>query len=164
MHKNSVVHNDVKPENVLLHQEGTEVVVKLGDLGLAEASDSFKADFWMYGMTGVCLVTGEKFGTRKYADERIVELIADIEQYIQSCGLEGKLGISVAEIPSLLHHVFNQQLSMELVRDWRGLQNWTLLEEERGTSTWSPHPCTSMCKCECQRASAHAHARVCVEV
>merc|ERR1712176_1136221 len=88
MHSEGVTHNDIKPENVMLHQSGkgpesSEVVVKLGDLGLATKSQDRTADFWQYGMTMFCMVTGEKFGSRKYRLENVPEFLEEFKGTIE---------------------------------------------------------------------------------
>merc|ERR1739846_127579 len=83
MHSMGVTHNDIKPENVMLHQEcqndveSTEILVKLGDFGLATKSMNQSADFWQYGMTVFCMITGERFGARKYRPEHVEKFVAE---------------------------------------------------------------------------------------
>ena len=36
LHKNKIVHRDIKPDNIFLKQEGGELVFKIGDLGVAK--------------------------------------------------------------------------------------------------------------------------------
>merc|ERR1719436_865295 len=91
MHQKQVTHNDIKPENVMLHQEvdgDGKIIVKLGDLGLARKSTDRSADFWQYGMTAFCMILGEKFGTHKYTPEKINEFASMIAHSCRKAGRE----------------------------------------------------------------------------
>merc|ERR1719387_358478 len=83
MHSRGVTHNDIKPENIMLCQaEGSgprsKMTVKLGDLGLAVKSDELENDYVQYGLTTLCIATGEKFGSRKFSENKIEEYAGDV--------------------------------------------------------------------------------------
>jgi len=128
MHKNGVTHNDLKPENILLHQNGDDVVVKLGDLGLAERSEDRTADVTRYGMTGLCMATGEKYGERRFRKEQIEEFVKDLEACAADCGADGRLGQVLTDLPGLMRRVFKESITMREVSEWPGLQNWSFLD------------------------------------
>jgi len=129
MHDKGVTHNDMKPENILLHHEGKHIFVRLGDLGLAEKSDNRTSDITRFGMTSLCMATGEQFGTRRFKPESIDEFVADIEACSKDCGAEGRLGSSLAKLPALLRAIFQERKSMQQVRDDESLRGWEFLEE-----------------------------------
>eukprot|EP00928_Gymnodinium_smaydae_P070376 TRINITY_DN5421_c0_g1_i1.p1 TRINITY_DN5421_c0_g1~~TRINITY_DN5421_c0_g1_i1.p1 ORF type:complete len:2036 (+),score=476.21 TRINITY_DN5421_c0_g1_i1:368-6109(+) len=61
MHARKRVHNDVKPENILLRSAGDHLVVKLADLGLANCSVDQRLDLDHLGYTTWCMGTCDKF-------------------------------------------------------------------------------------------------------
>mmetsp|Transcript_51032 Transcript_51032/g.95483 ORF Transcript_51032/g.95483 Transcript_51032/m.95483 type:complete len:551 (-) Transcript_51032:130-1782(-) len=132
MHERGVTHNDIKPENILLHQVSDDkVVVKLGDLGLATTSKEVKKannDFWQYGMTAFCMIIGERFGTRKYRAEGIPEMCKELEEVVEDSGSEGKLLATYEDMPELLTKVFPADIDFKRVRDWPSLQRWDFFE------------------------------------
>lgn len=129
MHDRGVTHNDMKPENVLLHHEGKHIFVRVGDLGLAEKSDNRTSDITRFGMTTLCMATGEQFGTRRFKPESIDEFVSDIESCTKECGAEGRLGASLSKLPTLLKAILEERMSMQQVRDSESLQGWEFLEE-----------------------------------
>merc|ERR1719272_2146993 len=121
MHKSGVTHNDIKPENVMLHQEDIEsarsaVTVKLGDLGCctsAKTPDTTN-DYWQWGMTTFCMVTGEKFGARKHRKEAEAGFCDECMAVLapESVG-EGSLGLALIKVPEVLRKVFSQELAFK---------------------------------------------------
>jgi hypothetical protein len=149
LHKNGVTHNDIKPENVMLHQEDAEnerstVIVKLGDLGCCTKSTDTTADYWQYGMTVFCMATGEKFGTRKYREERVAEFCAEAEATLSSGQATGKLGTSLAKVPDMMRGVFPQELSFADLRDDPALQDWEFFDGEAAEEEVRPDHRRSM--------------------
>jgi len=149
MHKCGISHNDVKPKNVLLGQEdeanpSAEVIVKLCDFGLATKSADHGNDFTHYGMTALCMTTGEKFGARKFRPELLEALLSDVDKLTlgrtRTGGIEdlpcaaaaaegtgigrSRLCFALAELPALLRKIWTRQLTMAEVRDWPCLQGW----------------------------------------
>ncbi|CAE8704249.1 unnamed protein product [Polarella glacialis] len=107
LHENGVTHNDMKPENVLLHADSNgRVQVKLADLGMAQSSENRSSDITRYGMSALCMVTGEKYGTRKFVVGKIEEFVSDVQSCVQESGIDGRLGTSLAELPEILRKVF----------------------------------------------------------
>jgi len=134
LHSNGATHNDIKPENVMLHQETADerapVVVKLGDLGCCAKSDDTDADYWQYGMTAFCMVTGEKFGSRKHRKELEGEFCDECGTILAIGTTEGTIGSSLLKVPDILRGVFAKDLSMAVVRDEPSLQDWSFFDGE----------------------------------
>jgi len=131
MHHKGVTHNDIKPENVLLHQADeddprSEVVVKLADLGLAENSYERAADFKQYGMTVHCMTTGAKFGSTKLREGDSDELVSEVAELIGDNPSKAETGIAaaLAELPALLRIVLKQDITMGEMKDHPRLQGW----------------------------------------
>lgn len=140
LHENGVTHNDMKPENVLLHQEGRKVQVKLGDLGMAQRSQHRTSDITRYGMSALCMVTGEAYGKRKFAESQIDEFVTDVSSAVEHAGLDGKLGAALADLPSLLRQVFNQRVTMKQVSDLKTLQGWEVTIDAAAPEKAVPPP------------------------
>jgi len=145
MHQRGLTHNDVKPENVLLSQEDTsdpraKVSVKLADLGLAARSTHRSDDFWQYGMTALCMTTGEKFGSRKFQPSSVPTFVADVARCVAECGASpggtggGRVLAALATLPDLLSKVWAVQLTMFEVSEWRSLQGWGFFDGEAAES------------------------------
>jgi len=132
MHDQGATHNDIKPENVMLHLEDNgEMTVKVGDLGLARKSTDRGADFWQYGMSTLCMVTGEKFGSRKYRKEDNATFVADCEKSCKSsANQKGKFNETFAEIPGLLMKIFETEISMKEVRDTQSLMGFSFFDDD----------------------------------
>lgn len=144
MHKCRLVHNDVKPENVLLCQVDeknprAEVLVKLADFGLSEKSLDKSADFAHYGMTVLCMTTGEKFGHRKHHPEKLGTYVANVVAWTgESEGRSweqgnGSIRDALKEVPELLRHIWGvdgKQCNMAQVRDSPAIQNWHFFDGE----------------------------------
>mmetsp|Transcript_137678 Transcript_137678/g.264379 ORF Transcript_137678/g.264379 Transcript_137678/m.264379 type:complete len:551 (+) Transcript_137678:221-1873(+) len=133
MHERGAAHNDVKPENVMLHQQDTErpyseVLVKLGDLGLAARSADHANDLWQYGMTSVCMVTGARFGARKFRKEDVEDIVKEVATAISEFDGRGRVGGSLAQVPVWLRQVFMERLSMQEHSCSRSLQGWSFFE------------------------------------
>jgi len=129
MHENGVTHNDMKPENIFLHNDQHRgcITVKLGDLGLADISDDVSSDITRFGETGMCMATGEKFGNRKFAKDQIEEILNEVRACVEGCGLGGRLGSAMKDLPELLRKVLSETVNMAEVRDWKSLQGWDFL-------------------------------------
>lgn len=140
MHQHGLTHNDIKPENIFLAQPepaatasrpaasaGGEVIVKLGDLGLADRSTDRSNDFSQYGMTTLCMTTGEKFGTRKFQQHLVVDFINEVASLVGEAGSDAEVGDiakTLAELPEILRRVWGAEVTMAELRDWPSLQNW----------------------------------------
>jgi serine/threonine protein kinase len=135
MHKNKVTHNDIKPENVMLHQEDNgEMIVKLGDLGCTTKNKETSADFWQYGMTVFCMTTGEKFGARKYRPEDAQTFCNEVTSACRKSGAEGRLGKALMGIPKLLQRVFAEEIPMSDVASSDILQGWSFFDSDDGST------------------------------
>mmetsp|Transcript_35197 Transcript_35197/g.76868 ORF Transcript_35197/g.76868 Transcript_35197/m.76868 type:complete len:556 (+) Transcript_35197:82-1749(+) len=138
MHKAGTTHNDIKPENVLLLQQDeadprAPVSVKLADLGLADRSMERANDRAQFGMTALCMATGERFGSRKFLRENIEEFVAGVATLTGDSGKKrSKPGCPVtealSEVPAILRGVWEDSVSMAEVRDWPCLQNRSFFE------------------------------------
>lgn len=143
MHAKGVTHNDIKPENVMCHQdnpddERSHVTVKLGDLGCATMSSDTVADYWQYGMTAFCMITGEKFGARKYMKENVSGFCDECAAAVKAGQNEGALGVALSKVPDMLRRVFPQQQTMEEVQNDDCLQGWTFFDGESNDAQDSP--------------------------
>lgn len=133
MHKAGSTHNDIKPENIMLHQEGDDdkkVTVKLGDLGLARKSDEVTADYSQFGMTMFCLITGVRFGERKYRADHIEDIVTDCATAIEQAGVEGKLAEALKELPPLLRRILKMEATMAEVSSLPCLRGWDFLSDD----------------------------------
>jgi len=147
MHRSGITHNDVKPENIMLAQADesdprSEVVVKLGDLGLAKASKDLGPDFEMYGLTVLCMVTGEKFGSRRFCASTMEAMVSEVAALtgerrrapaaVAAAAtpppLEPALARSLAELPRLLRQVWSRDINMVEVADHARLQGWSFFD------------------------------------
>jgi len=134
MHANGITHNDMKPENIFLHSRGRQITSKLGDLGLAQKSQKFTSDITRYGMTGFSMATGEQYGTRHFAKDKIATFVSEVEACVSGCGLTGKLGDALQDLPNLLDKVMSEKVTMKQVRDWRSLQGFEFVDEGASSS------------------------------
>lgn len=113
MHGEGVTHNDIKPENIMLHEDDHHKVhVKLGDLGLAKKSKDCNADFWQYGMTLFCMLSGERFGTRKYRQEDSAGIVKEAEQAVEEANHEEKWKEKLGKLPKVMDMVFSKEAFM----------------------------------------------------
>jgi len=133
MHEQEVTHNDIKPENVLLSQEGDRIIVKLGDLGLAEKSRNTTSDVTRYGLSAFCMITGEKFDQRRCKPESIQAIVDDLYSACVDSGAEGDLGVALGKLPALLEQTLRETTTMAEVRKAACLKGWDFLAS--GTST-----------------------------
>jgi len=142
MHQRGVTHNDVKPENIFLHQivEGdprAKVTVKLGDLGLSEVSKDRANDFQQYAMSVLCMITKEKFGTRKFQSELVSDFVTDVARITGDDPTKASpdsVAAALAEIPGLLRKVWLQDdITMNEVSYSSWLENWDFFEGGPGT-------------------------------
>lgn len=132
MHSCDVTHNDIKPENVMLNQtpgSGAEVIVKLGDLGCAIKSKDTSADYWQYGMTGICMITRESFGSRKFKPELAKEFCEELRQSCNDFDYRNPSNQeTLAQVPDLLLRIFSHEMSMLQVSKCPLLQGRSLSE------------------------------------
>lgn len=127
MHGNGVTHNDMKPENILVHREGSRMIVKLGDLGLAEKSDNRTSDITRYGMSALCMATYEKFGSRRFSPDSIQEYV----DVFEGCGdgVDGDSGAALRMLPSLMRRVFAEKVTMAEISDMKCFRNIEWLDD-----------------------------------
>jgi len=129
MHENGITHNDIKPENVMLHQDEDDViVVKLGDLGLAKKSKDHSTDIWQYGMTAFCMLTLERWGTRKFHDDIVDDLVIVCRRACHKFkdSVEYDVSKALGNMPELLRSVFASEMTMEDVVHLPYLQGWSI--------------------------------------
>eukprot|EP00927_Polykrikos_kofoidii_P047951 TRINITY_DN42216_c0_g1_i1.p1 TRINITY_DN42216_c0_g1~~TRINITY_DN42216_c0_g1_i1.p1 ORF type:complete len:554 (+),score=114.46 TRINITY_DN42216_c0_g1_i1:236-1897(+) len=137
IHHKGFAHNDVKPENVMLHQHVADrkkstVLVKLGDLGLAKKSRDRSADFWQFGMTVFCMLTGEKYGERKYRPEDAKEIVTELSDACAAAiGIEPKIDAALKIVPDILNGILSEATSMSEVAALPVLQDWDFWEQSR---------------------------------
>jgi len=137
MHENGITHNDMKPENIFLHSKGRYIHSKLGDLGLAQKSKNRTSDVTRYGMTGFCMATGEHYGTRHYSKDKVSTFVSEVEACVSGCGLTGKLGNALQDLPRLLDQVLSEKATMKQVRDWRSIQGFQFPDDSSSGLTRS---------------------------
>jgi len=132
MYAQGFVHNDIKPENIMLHQEthgaAADVEVKLGDLGLAQKSTDTSTDVWQYGMTVFCMFTGTPFGTLKYYPERISDFVAKTATACSASASQTshqRIAQTLNEMPELLRRIFLAEIAMIEVSTSPSLQEWS---------------------------------------
>jgi serine/threonine protein kinase len=135
LHQRGVSHNDVKPENIFLHQDETgdprsEVYVKLGDFGLAKRSDDHSTDFWQYGMSTVCMITGEQYGSRKYRKEESETFVVDVASTVVDFVGRGRLSSVLAAIPATLRQIFAGGISMAELAALPSWSSWSFFDGE----------------------------------
>lgn len=129
MHEQGITHNDIKPANVMLHEPHKgKMIIKLGDLGLAVKSNDQTADYWQYGMTAFCMLTGEKFGTHKYTAAAIDTFVEQCRNSIEEAGAQGRVAETLVEIPDILDGVFKRKIEMKSVQNHRKLSSWVFFE------------------------------------
>jgi len=134
MHRKQVTHNDIKPENVMLHQDSPndgDVQVKVGDLGLARKSADSSTDYWQYGMTAFCMTVGGRFGAQKYTPERIDDFARAMARSCEKVGQnfdDERLAGALNEVPALIRKVFMTEVSMDEVSEWPSMQDWGFFE------------------------------------
>merc|ERR1719440_2157050 len=107
----------MKPENIWLHRDGGQIIVKLGDLGLAERSTNRTSDITRFGMTTFCMATGEKYGARRFLPESIKEFTGEVESAVAECNDGSALGKALGNLPGLLDSIFHEKITMAEVRD-----------------------------------------------
>ncbi|CAK0898904.1 unnamed protein product [Prorocentrum cordatum] len=134
LHDMGVTHNDIKPENVMVHVgremvDGDAVVVKLGDLGLTTRSSDQSADFWQYGMTVFCMTTGERFGSRKYRPAAAQAFVAECRTACEAAVPQGRLRVTLDEVPEILRVVFAHGASMAQISERACLQGWKFFDD-----------------------------------
>jgi len=143
MHENEITHNDIKPENIMLHQEAhgkeSPVSVKLGDLGLAVKSTNRTNDFWQTGMTMFCMIMGEKFGSRKYRLEHSDGFVDEVAQAIEQVGVDaGRLSDTLADVPGVMRDIFHERTTMAKIAGRDTLQGWSFFDGEASESAAPP--------------------------
>merc|ERR1712070_683017 len=122
MHQNGLTHNDVKPENVMLKQNADDasILVKLGDLGLARRTLDRSADFSQYGMTVFCMISNERFGTRKFQPDVVDQLIGDLNKIVKARlqaldAAPGKLDdtlSAISKLPAQMRKIWGEKVTM----------------------------------------------------
>lgn len=159
MHQRGVSHNDVRPQNVYLHQNNdsdpcTDMLVKLGEMGSASRSGNRTGDFRYFGMTVFCMVTGEKFDAQRCRDDSSDSLLAQLAEVTdvfvggsrdgdlpcaaaaaEGTGI-GKLRVHAVfpELQTLLMQIWSETVSMAAVRDTSWLQGWGFFDEMLSSS------------------------------
>jgi len=129
MHQGGATHNDIKPENVMLHQdEDGKVIVKLGDLGLATKSQERAADYWQYGMTLFCMCTGERFGSRKYTNEASDGIVQEATSACEQAAGDDALSTALQELPRIIEDVFSQRVEFDEISERKCFQDWAFFD------------------------------------
>lgn len=142
MHQQGLTHNDIKPENVLLHQYDetnpkSKVTVKLADLGLTAKSEDRSTDFSQYGMFVYCMATGERFGARKFQPELVEDIVSSLAVVTDArakaaCGDDDDgssidhalVRATLTQIPRLLKRIWQADMTMQDVAALPHLQRW----------------------------------------
>mmetsp|Transcript_50729 Transcript_50729/g.146289 ORF Transcript_50729/g.146289 Transcript_50729/m.146289 type:complete len:627 (+) Transcript_50729:31-1911(+) len=136
MHGKGITHNDIKPENVLLHQNDeedarAEVTVKLADFGLAKYSKDRSADFQQYGLTVHSMMTGTRFGSKKFRPEMAPEFVEEVSELLADLDMvEASLAGALRSLPGILKQVFSQETTMAQLEGHPHLQDWDVFEGE----------------------------------
>eukprot|EP00929_Paragymnodinium_shiwhaense_P099012 TRINITY_DN60574_c0_g1_i1.p1 TRINITY_DN60574_c0_g1~~TRINITY_DN60574_c0_g1_i1.p1 ORF type:complete len:542 (+),score=111.13 TRINITY_DN60574_c0_g1_i1:122-1747(+) len=129
MHKQKVTHNDIKPENIMLHQQDHKldapVIVKLGDLGCARKGTDRSADYWQLGMTIFCMASGERFGTRKYHPEKADVFCNELAALCEKADAPKRDQMALVNTPPLIRKLFTQDVDLSDIPALRWLQDWS---------------------------------------
>jgi len=135
IHKQGLTHNDVKPENVLLSHliednPRSEMLIKLADLGLVARSTDRSQDFYHYGMTVLCMTTGERFGVRKFQPEFAESFVQEIAGLIGDVQPNGRIGRTLAELPAWLRIIWRleEEQPFAEIAEWPGLLGWRFFD------------------------------------
>jgi len=134
MHGRDLAHNDVKPENIFLAQEDTAdvrspVVVKLGDLGNADASSHFDRDCKQFVVTAAAMASYEPFDERAADAPSPPEVVQPFSSLDLEPGAE-RLRMALANVPAALEQVWNQNLSMSELSGKSWLDSWSFFDGE----------------------------------
>jgi serine/threonine protein kinase len=132
IHSRKRVHNDVKPDNILLHDVGSSgVVVKLGDFGLADLTRDFSRDYELFGLAVFCSATKEPFrkadpsAAQDYA-VRISKALNRLEVMGQSSPFN-KLEQVQKKLPMTVAQIFRSEIDMKEVEQLEWLQGMDLV-------------------------------------
>jgi serine/threonine protein kinase len=152
IHKSGLSHNDIKPQNLLLTKldkgdDGAEVIVKVGDLGIASRSSNHSKDLSQFGMTVFCMATGTKFGSQKFRPDLVDDFVNTLKELTgglkdsvaslpcAAAAAEGtgmaqrRVDTALASLPDIARCIWDGRIAMADVRDFPCLQGWRLLEE-----------------------------------
>jgi serine/threonine protein kinase len=86
MHNKRRTHNDIKPANVLLKENGDHLIAKLADLGLADHSVDRERDHQMLGYTIWCLAVRKTFTSCPLRGDGSRAAIAELRRHANAHG------------------------------------------------------------------------------
>jgi len=131
VHARKRVHNDIKPDNILLHDTGGKgVVVKLADFGLADLSQSTSRDYELFGFTVFCTVTQEPF--QKMDLNAVPEYAVRANRALKCLDVKGqpspvtKLEQVQKKLPLTMEKIFRSEIDMKEVEQLDWLQGMDL--------------------------------------
>eukprot|EP00746_Dinoflagellata_sp_MGD_P160754 gnl/MRDRNA2_/MRDRNA2_87653_c0_seq1.p1 gnl/MRDRNA2_/MRDRNA2_87653_c0~~gnl/MRDRNA2_/MRDRNA2_87653_c0_seq1.p1 ORF type:complete len:392 (+),score=71.44 gnl/MRDRNA2_/MRDRNA2_87653_c0_seq1:65-1240(+) len=132
VHSRKRVHNDIKPDNILLHDAGGQgVIVKLGDFGLADLSQEFSRDYELFGLTTLCTTTQEPF--QKVDLKAVDEYAVRANRALKRLPVLGqpthfaKLEDVQKKLPLAMAQIFRSEVDMKDVEQFEWLQGLELV-------------------------------------